>query len=60
VESKSIFTRTLFISLLAILFAGTTVAADSKPATEKEKFSYTIGFQIGQGFKRDGTTTFTG
>jgi len=54
VESKSIFTRTLFISLLAILFAGTTVAADSKPATEKEKFSYTIGFQIGQGFKRDG------
>jgi FKBP-type peptidyl-prolyl cis-trans isomerase FklB len=31
----------------------TSVAADSKPSTEKEKFSYTIGFQIGQGFKRD-------
>ncbi len=53
-ESKSIFTRTLFTSLLTILFAGTAVAADSKPTTEKEKFSYTIGFQIGQGFKRDG------
>ncbi|MEE8378907.1 MAG: FKBP-type peptidyl-prolyl cis-trans isomerase [Gammaproteobacteria bacterium] len=59
-ESKSIFTRTLFISLLAILFAGTAVAADSKPATEKEKFSYTIGFQIGQGFKRDNLSIDTG
>jgi FKBP-type peptidyl-prolyl cis-trans isomerase FklB len=54
VKSKSIFTSTIFISLLTILFTGTAVAADSKPSTEKEKFSYTIGFQIGQGFKRDG------
>ena len=53
-ESHSFYTRTLFISLLAILFGGTAIAADSKPSTEKEKFSYTIGFQIGQGFKRDG------
>lgn len=53
-KSKSIFTSTIFISLLTILFTGTAVAADSKPSTEKEKFSYTIGFQIGQGFKRDG------
>ena len=28
-------------------------AADAKLASEKEKFSYAIGFQIGQGFKRD-------
>ena len=59
-ESKSIFTRAILTSLLTILFAGTAVAADSKPTTEKEKFSYTIGFQIGQGFKRDNLSIDTG
>jgi FKBP-type peptidyl-prolyl cis-trans isomerase FklB len=28
-------------------------AADAKPSTEKQKFSYALGFQVGQGFKRD-------
>ena len=59
-ESKSIFTRAILTSLFTILFAGTAVAADSKPTTEKEKFSYTIGFQIGQGFKRDNLSIDTG
>lgn len=57
-KPHSIFTNTLLmsaaISLLSVLLASTAMAADSKPSTEKEKFSYTIGFQIGQGFKRDG------
>ena len=45
---------TAIISLLTALLASTATAGDSKPSSEKEKFSYTIGFQIGQGFKRDG------
>jgi FKBP-type peptidyl-prolyl cis-trans isomerase FklB len=59
VKTNSFFATTLFfnttiISLFALLLAGSAFAADSKPSTDKEKFSYTIGFQIGQGFKRDG------
>jgi FKBP-type peptidyl-prolyl cis-trans isomerase FklB len=58
VKSHSFFTNRFFIStaivsLLTALLASTAIAADSKPSSEKEKFSYTIGFQIGQGFKRD-------
>ena len=58
-KSHSFFTNAFFmstaiVSLLTVLFTSTAIAADSKPSSEKEKFSYTIGFQIGQGFKRDG------
>ncbi len=52
-KTHSFFLNTIIVSLFAILLPGTTFAADTKPSTEKEKFSYTIGFQIGQGFKRD-------
>lgn len=45
----------LMISGCAALLAlhGASAFA-AKPATDKEKFSYALGFQIGQGFKRDG------
>lgn len=46
--------KLLMLSGLAAVFAlqaGTAIAA--KPSTDKEKFSYAIGFQVGQGFKRD-------
>ena len=46
--------KTAIVGLLTLFITGTTTAGDSKPSSEKEKFSYTIGFQIGQGFKRDG------
>jgi FKBP-type peptidyl-prolyl cis-trans isomerase FklB len=36
---------------LLVLHGANALAA--KPSTEKEKFSYALGFQIGQGFKRD-------
>lgn len=38
---------------LSLILTSTVFAAD-KPKTEKEVFSYAVGFQIGQGFKRDG------
>ena len=53
-SKKTLFIHTAIISLFTTLLAGVAFAADSKPSSEKEKFSYTIGFQIGQGFKRDG------
>jgi len=37
----------------AILVLCTASASAAKPNTDKEKFSYTLGFQLGQGFKRD-------
>lgn len=40
-------------SLTAILILHTATASAAKPGTDKEKFSYTLGFQLGQGFKRD-------
>lgn len=44
----------LMLSGLAAIFAfQATAAIAAKPNTEKEKFSYAIGFQVGQGFKRD-------
>ncbi|MBN4079116.1 FKBP-type peptidyl-prolyl cis-trans isomerase [Beggiatoa alba] len=46
--------RQLILSgLAAILVIHTAAAIAAKPSTEKEKFSYAIGMQIGQGFKRD-------
>lgn len=44
----------LFAGLAAIIAFHSTAVSAAKPSTEKEKFSYAIGFQIGQGFKRDG------
>ncbi len=38
--------------LCSAIFAGSAVA--DTPKTEKEKFSYAIGFQVGQSFKREG------
>lgn len=47
--------NTLLFSALAAIFAmHSTVVSAAKPSTDKEKFSYSIGFQVGQGFKRDG------
>ena len=43
----------LFSGLAAIITLHSTAISAAKPATDKEKFSYSIGFQIGQGFKRD-------
>lgn len=39
--------------LTALLALHMASASAAKPSTEKEKFSYAIGFQVGQGFKRD-------
>ncbi len=43
----------LFSGLAAIIALHSTTVSAAKPDTDKEKFSYAIGFQIGQGFKRD-------
>jgi len=43
----------IFISLAAMLALNSTLVSAAKPSTELEKFSYAIGFQVGQGFKRD-------
>ncbi|HHI94098.1 MAG TPA: FKBP-type peptidyl-prolyl cis-trans isomerase [Gammaproteobacteria bacterium] len=43
----------LFSGLAAIIALHGTAVSAAKPDTDKEKFSYAIGFQIGQGFKRD-------
>jgi FKBP-type peptidyl-prolyl cis-trans isomerase FklB len=46
--------NTLLLSgLAAIVVLHSSAVSAAKPSTEKEKFSYTIGFQIAQGFKRD-------
>ncbi|NOX76470.1 MAG: FKBP-type peptidyl-prolyl cis-trans isomerase [Gammaproteobacteria bacterium] len=46
-------TKLLVIAAVSLFAAHAVQAADTKPTTDKEKFSYAIGFQIGQGFKRD-------
>lgn len=46
--------RLLFGSLVAAIALHSSVVSAAKPNTDKQKFSYTIGFQIAQGFKRDG------
>lgn len=46
--------KTTLCGLAAALFLGNAVAADVTPKSDKEKFSYAIGFQVGQSFKRDG------
>jgi len=43
----------LFSGLAAIIALQSTAISAAKPDTDKEKFSYAIGFQIAQGFKRD-------
>jgi len=43
----------LFGGLVAMIALYSSAAIAAKPASEKEKFSYAIGFQVGQGFKRD-------
>ena len=50
------FSQPYFVVTLGVLslFLTSTVFAADKPKTEKEVFSYAIGYQIGQGFKRDG------
>ena len=40
-------------SIAAIFALQATATLAAKPSSEKEKFSYAIGFQVGQGFKRD-------
>ena len=49
---------TLKTTLGTLLLGGSLIAgnaiADDTPKTEKEKFSYAIGFQVGQSFKREG------
>lgn len=37
----------------AIIALQATATLAAKPTSEKEQFSYAIGFQVGQGFKRD-------
>jgi len=45
--------KILLSGLAAIFVLHTAAASAAKPSTDKEKFSYAMGFQIGQGFKRD-------
>lgn len=52
-KTNSLLASITTAGLLSITLSGTAIAADSKPTTDKEKFSYAIGFQIGQGFKKD-------
>ena len=42
------------LRLCSTLTAGNALAADPSLKTEQEKFSYAIGFQVGQSFKREG------
>lgn len=46
-------TKLLLAGLTALTMTHNALAGD-KPQTESEKFSYAVGFQIGQGLKRDG------
>lgn len=46
--------KLLLAGLVTLAMTHNTLAADNKPQTETEKFSYAIGFQIGQSLKRDG------
>ena len=45
----------LTIILMIVLFSGVLMAADAKPpATEIEKINYSVGYQVGGDFKRQG------
>ena len=48
----SYFTMTIFALLIAVLAINTTATA-AEFKTSKQKYSYAIGFQIGNGLKRD-------
>lgn len=41
------------ISVLGMVLTSTVFAADAKPTTEKEKFSYAVGYQVGGGIKQN-------
>lgn len=45
--------QTLTISLLVFVLTSTLAYAASKPATDKEKYSYSIGFQLGSNIAND-------
>ena len=46
--------KQIILSGFATIFVlQASAALAAKPSTENEKFSYAIGFQVGQGFKRD-------
>ena len=47
-------TKLILSGLTGLLILCSTNTMAAKPSTDKEKFSYALGFQIGQGFKRDG------
>lgn len=49
----SLVTAALVTGAFCLNCSTQVFAADTKPTTEKQKFSYAIGFQVGQGFKRD-------
>lgn len=46
-------TAAIVLGSFCLFSLSTAFAADSKPTTEKQKFSYAVGFQVGSGFKRD-------
>lgn len=46
-------TKLILSGLAALFILHITPAVAAKPTTDKEKFSYALGFQVGQGFKRD-------
>jgi len=50
----------ILCGLTAIFALHTSSAMAAKPSTDKEKLSYALGFQIGQGFKRDNFDIDTG
>jgi len=45
--------KTILCGLATVSILGCAQAEDVGPKSDKEKFSYAIGFQIGQSFKRD-------
>jgi len=46
--------RTLILTLAAVLAAGPLLAQDLKLETEDQKISYSVGYQVGGDFKRQG------
>lgn len=52
----SIYTSRLAIILLCAGFSIGAAASDKRPATEKEKFSYALGVNIGNSLKQQGLT----
>lgn len=45
--------------IATVIFSYSAGSLAAKPETDKQKFSYAIGYQIGQGLKRDGLTVDT-